>query len=273
MEENINIRELIREATSGIDTDADERIITYVRDHADIDQKRQVLLETERAIKRIAGFHIDRDGRLVKPAWFRNFSSKEADMLINLISTRNMVLNKMMRPTTLEVERIRQLNEKLMGLTKEMRENVRLMNQMQEHSDYKIDERYKGDLDGTLVFEYGDDDAVADLDDDGYYGSDFHYMIHLISELVVGDYQTGSPELERASWHTVEDGTSWNGGHFQYPAFDGITVCHALHTLADIQPYSVPDIVRMDDFVVRATLQYEREITGSESKQDGRDTH
>lgn len=273
MEENINIRELLREATSGIDTDTDERIITYVRGHADIDQKRQVLMETERAIKRIAGFHIDRDGRYVEPGWFHNFSSNEADMLINLISTRKMVLNEMMKPTQSEVERIRQLNEKLIGLTKEMRKNVRLMNQMLEYSEYKIDERYKIDLDGTLVFEYGDDDAVVDLDDDGYYGSDFHYMIHLISELVAGDYQTGSPEIERASWHTVEDITSWNDGSFQDHAFDGITICHALHTLAEIHPYSVPDVLRMDDFVVRVTLQYEREIIGSENKQDGRDTH
>lgn len=254
------------EAISGIDTDADERIIAYVRDHADIDQKRHVLMETERAIKRIAGFLVDRDGRYVEPGLFRNFSSDEADKLVNLINTRSMVLNEMIKPTPQEVERIKQLNDKLIGLTKEMQENVRLMSQMREHSESKIDERYNCDIDGTLVFEYGDDDAVVDLDDDGYYGSDFHYMIHLISELVAGDYQTGSPEIERASWHTIEDGTSWNDGSFSGHAFDGITICHALHSLADIQPYSVPDVLRMDDFVVRATLQYEREITRSESK-------
>lgn len=273
MEEDINIRELLREKTSGIDSDADERIIAYVRDQADIDQKRYVLLETERAIKRIAGFLVDRDGRYVHPAWFRNFSSDEADKLVNLIGTRSMVLNGMLRPTPQEVERVKQLNEKLIRLTKEMRENVRLMDRMQEHSESKIDERYNCDIDGTLVFEYGDDDAVVDLDDDGYYGSDFHYMIHLISELVAGDYQTGSPEIERASWHTIEDGTSWNDASFHDHAFDGIKICHALHTLADIQPYSVPDVLRMDDFVVRATLQYEREITSTENKQDGRNTH
>lgn len=273
MEENINIRELLREAISGIDTDADERIITYVRNQADINQKRYVLMETERAIKRIAGFLVDRDGRYVEPGLFRNFSSDEADKLIVLIGTRKMVLNEMMKPTPQEVERVKLLNDKLISLTKEMHENVRLMGQMREHSENKIDERYKGGLDGTLAFEYGDDDAVVDLDDDGYYGSDFHYMIHLISELVAGDYQTGSPEMERASWQTVEDGASWNYGSFSDHAFDGIKICHALHTLADIQPYSVPDVLRMDDFVVRATLQYEREITSSENKQDGRDTH
>lgn len=273
MEENIKIRELLREKASGIDIDADERIIAYVRDHADTDQKRYVLLETERAIKRIAGFLVDRDGRYVEPEWFRNFSSDEADKLVNLIGTRNMVLNEMMRPTPQEVERVRRLNDKLLRLSNEMKENVRLIDQMQEHSESKIDERYRGDLDGTLMFEYGDDDAVVDLDDDGYYGSDFHYMIHLISELVAGDYQTGSPEIERESWNTVEDDTSWNDGSFSDHAYDGITICHALHTLADIQPYSVPDVLRMDDFVVRATLQYEREITNTESKQDGRDTH
>lgn len=273
MEENINIRELLSEKTTGIDTDADERIIAYVREQADTDQKRYVLLETERAIKRIAGFLVDRDGRYVEPAWFRNFSSDEADKLVNLIGTRKMVLNEMLRPTPQEVERTKQLNDKLIGLTKEMQENVRLMGQMRKHSESNIDERYNCDIDGTIVFEYGDDDAVVDLDDDGYYGSDFHYMIHLISELVAGDYQTGSPEIERASWQTVEDGTSWKDGSFSDHTFDGIKICHALHTLADIQPYSVPDVLRIDDFVVRATLQYEREITSTESKQDGRDTH
>lgn len=260
MEEKINIRKLLGEMVSGIENNADERIVAYVRDHADTDQKRQVLLETERAIKRIAGFFVDRDGRYVEPLSFRSFSDREADMLVNLISTRAMVLNEMMKPTPQEVERLSQLNDKLLRRTKEMQENVRLMRLMREHSEYKIDERYDSDIDGTIVFEYGDEDAVMDLDDDGYYGSDFHYMVHLTSGLVAGDYPTGSPEIERDSWMTVDDGTSWNDGYLYNPAFEGITICHALHTLATTQHYSLPDVIRMDDFVVRVTLQYEREI-------------
>lgn len=267
MEEAIDIRELLQEEMTETGTKATERLVYYVRSRANIDQKREVLLEAEHAIRRIAG----NDGN---DRFFRNFSTDEFDKLQSLLGTRSMVLNEMMaHPTPMEVERLNYQNTKLLKLTKEIAENARLMAQMEEHSGVKIGEAYKSDIEGTLVFEYGDDDAVVRLDNDGYYGSDFHYMIRLISELVAGDYGWGEKEIVKWDNMNADDGTSWRDGYLLNKAFENITICHALHTLADIQPYSVPDVLRMDDFVIRVTLQYEREILGSENKQDGRNTY
>ena len=52
------------------------------------------------------------------------------------------------------------------------------------HTPYKVDDRYRYEVEGVLRFEYGDDDAVVKMENDDYYGSDFQYMIHLLDELM-----------------------------------------------------------------------------------------
>lgn len=252
MEEKIDIRNIV-EASAKYDEEADEWLRVYIREESNTDQKREALLEVERQIKHIAG---EPRGGIS----FRNFNDDEEDKLDNLLRMRGYILDEMMSaPTPQEVERLNYQNGKLLRLSRELYAKAALLQQMKDHSDIKFDGEYRDDVDGVLVFEYNDDDAVVRLDNDGFYGSDFRYMILLISQLVEGNFPNGSSEIARYGTEALDDGTSWNEGCLRNKAFDGITICHAVHSLVCHQPYCVPDMLRMNDFVIRITLEYERD--------------
>lgn len=252
MEEAIDIRNLV-EASAKYEEEADERLRVYIREQSNADQKREVLLEVERQIKHIAG---EPRGGIC----FRNFNDDEEDKLDSLLRMRGYILDEMMSaPIPQEVERLRYQNDKLLRLSRELYAKAALLQQMKDHSDIKFDEEYRDEVDGVLLFEYNDDDAVVRLENDGYYGSDFRYMILLIATLVEGNFPNGSSEIARYGTEGLDDGTSWNEGCLGNRAFDGITICHAVHALVCHQPYCVPDLLRMNDFVIRITVEYERD--------------
>ena len=58
----------------------------------------------------------------------------------------------------------------------------------------------------------------------------------------------------------ADDGTSWNLDYLDNPAFDKFCICHLLHSLHSHEHYSLPDILRMDDFWTDVSLRYEREV-------------
>ena len=129
--------------------------------------------------------HDQRDYDFAK-AWFlRRMSEREHDVIEDLMGVRYVVLNEMMlHPTPAEVERFRYQNDKLFKLTQECYAQCRNMWRTLFHTPYKVDDRYRYEVEGVLRFEYGDDDAVVKMENDDYYGSDFQYMIHLLDELM-----------------------------------------------------------------------------------------
>ena len=58
----------------------------------------------------------------------------------------------------------------------------------------------------------------------------------------------------------LDDGDSWDECSLHKPEFADICVCYAMHALHTHQDYCLPDILRMDDFVVKVHLQYENEV-------------
>lgn len=275
MSGSIDIKALLDELEDW-NSDAYSILLDYVRSREGADAKRSVLLAVERKIKAIVG-----DNGYRKSA----FSESEADWLHSLIMLRNCILDNMMSaPKPFEVERLRVLNDKLVRLTKETYENTRLAWLMVRNTPYKQDNRCAYEVEGMLDFAYNDDDAVIEMENDGYYASDFSYMIRLISELIEDGAISVPRGIANASGYffydddernrgllndSLDDGQSWNEGVFRNSAFDGITICHAIHALWDHQPYSGPDILRMDDFLVKVTATYEREeCDGRDAKED-----
>ena len=140
------------------------------------------------------------------------------------------------------------------------------------HTPYKVDDRYRYEVEGVLRFEYGDDDAVVKLENDDYYGSDFQYMIHLQDELiykykmdsllngVFGSFVGATEDGYKQINNMLDDGDSWDECSLHKPEFADICVCYAMHALHTHQDYCLPDILRMDDFVVKVHLQYENEV-------------
>lgn len=249
----------------------------YAWETTDYELQRNFLAQTELEIRRVAGNEDNTCG-------FRHFSEADIDKLYELILLRGHLLDHLMQPTQMEVERLRHQNNKLYKLTKEVYTETRKAWVMLRNTPYKVDDTYVYNVEGNLLFKYGKD-AVAKLDNDSYYGSDFPYMIHLLSDIVDKDYANlhlkpvanaegyfydGDNDMtDGLLVNTLDDGQSWNEGVLRNNAFDDIIICHAIHALNDHQPYSVPDILRMDNFVVDIRVEYENEVCeGRETRDD-----
>lgn len=247
------------------DDDAYSDILEYIREVATVDEKREVLQNVEQRVKRIVNCDLDYS------PFLRYLSENEHDVIDLLMGIRYVVLNEMMlHPTPAEVERFRYQNDKLFKLTQEYYAQCRNMWRTLFHTPYKVDDRYCYEVEGVLRFEYGDDDAVVKLENDDYYGSDFQYMIHLQDELIykmdsllngvfgpfVGATEDGYKQIN----NMLDDGDSWDECSLHKPEFADICVCYAMHALHTHQDYCLPDILRMDDFVVKVHLQYENEV-------------
>lgn len=249
------------------DDDANSDILEYIREVATVDEKREVLQNVEQRVKRIVNCDLDYSPSL------RYLSENEHDVIDLLMGIRYVVLNEMMlHPTPAEVERFRYQNDKLFKLTQEYYAQCRNMWRTLFHMPYKVDDRYCYEVEGVLRFEYGDDDAVVKLENDDYYGSDFQYMIHLQDELiykykmdsllngVFGSFVGATEDGYKQINNMLDDGDSWDECSLHKPEFADICVCYAMHALHTHQDYCLPDILRMDDFVVKVHLQYENEV-------------
>ena len=247
------------------DDDAYSEILEYIREVATVDEKREVLQNVEQRVKRIVNCDLDYS------PFLRYLSENEHDVIDLLMEIRYVVLNEMMlHPTPAEVERFRYQNDKLFKLTQEYYAQCRNMWRTLFHTPYKVDDRYCYEVEGVLRFEYGDDDAVVKLENDDYYGSDFQYMIHLQDELiykmdsllngVFGSFVGATEDGYKQINNMLDDGDSWDECSLHKPEFADICVCYAMHALHTHQDYCLPDILRMDDFVVKVHLQYENEV-------------
>ena len=102
-------------------------------------------------------------------------------------------------------------------------------------------------------------------DDDIDYGSNFTLMIKLISDLFHDTVLENIEEIHTRS-HPLDDGQSWNEYPFiGRPEFEDIIICHAVHQLTDHQLYSIPDLIRLNDFwaEVHLTIQSITEQDGT----------
>lgn len=255
------------EAKGFDDDDAHSEILEYIREVATVDEKREALQNVEQRVKRIVNCDLDYS------PFLRYLSENEHDVIDLLMGIRYVVLNEMMlHPTPAEVERFRYQNDKLFKLTQEYYAQCRNMWRTLFHTPYKVDDRYCYEVEGVLRFEYGDDDAVVKLENDDYYGSDFQYMIHLQDELiykykmdsllngVFGSFVGATEDGYKQINNMLDDGDSWDECSLHKPEFADICVCYAMHALHTHQDYCLPDILRMDDFVVKVHLQYENEV-------------
>ena len=256
------------------DDDAFSEILEYIREVATVDEKREVLQNVEQRVKRIVNCDLDYS------PFLRYLSENEHDVIDLLMGIRYVVLNEMMlHPTPAEVERFRYQNDKLFKLTQEYYAQCRNMWRTLFHTPYKVDDRYCYEVEGVLRFEYGDDDAVVKLENDDYYGSDFQYMIHLQDELiykmnsllngVFGSFVGATEDGYKQINNMLDDGDSWDECSLHKPEFADICVCYAMHALHTHQDYCLPDILRMDDFVVNVHLKYENEVCDTRDAEIG----
>ncbi|WP_438872095.1 hypothetical protein [Paramuribaculum intestinale] len=162
------------------------------------------------------------------------------------------------------VFRFKAVNERLFTLTRQLHDRVKaLESRLPLVMDCpEFDDDYE--LEGTLRYCFNSDDSVLKLEDDCEYGSDFTLMIKLIADLGDGTVEENI-ECVHCSSTPLDDGQSWN----EYPfsgrrEFADIIICHTVHQLTDHQLYSIPDLIRLNDFWAEAKLTIQ-----SITEQDG----
>lgn len=232
---------------------------------------RKQLQRVERRILRITGTKPD--------SWRWAHSQKKLEYVGLLIRKRKDLLNKMFVGTPEEVSRMEQVNEHLLDLTQRMyRRSAELYRNVLTTT---YDKTFDVDVmvEGSLTYCCDCDESILGMTNDGYYGSDFRRMLSIIDLLYLyqckgfeikeieqicksmklDDDQTMSNEELGFKDH-LNDNKTWGKDTFMgcYSVFNHICICHAVHAICSHQPYSIPDLLRMNDFwcEVKVTHQY-----------------
>ena len=228
------------------------------------EEKRKILRQVEEELKELIGKGIEHFG-----ITYEKMENEERGKLDALICVRKHILNDMFRPTSAEVERLCRLNDLLHHLDKEMRRRTAELYRflLRMGKDAAFDDDYE--VEGELCYSFNGGQSILKLEDDAHYGSDFAYMIELVDAYV---YETSYHYIEQCHIsynprHTPEvtdeeldirnpldDGTSWAESVLCIPQLESVCICYPLHDLFSHKPYSVPDILRMNDFWTEAHL-------------------
>ena len=205
------------------------------------------LYEIEDQIKSITGADIGS-----REKWLDDPLKKED--VRKLLNERQHLLNDMFVADEKAMLRFRGINERLFILTRQL--FVRLNKLHDDLSSIMTQQDFDDDynLEGTLRFCFNGEESVLELEDDERYGSDFRLMIKLISDVTYGRYEENIEDIHYGS-HPLDDGQSWN----EYPfrgrkEFEDVIICHAVHQLTDHQLYSIPDLLRLNDFWAEVNL-------------------
>ena len=228
----------------------------------------QKLQKVERQIIKIAGTE-----EMEHKCWA---DSQMEEKLKELLSDRCYLLNQMFIATPDAVARMEQINTLLYDLTQKMyAQSAKLYRRVLENA---VDPEFDDDIEieGTLRYCYNGAESVLQLPDDNYYGSNFNRMIDLMyqTEVLVdiksvnksfdkNDTQEMSDaELGFEDWS--DDGTSWAEGWLRSKELDHICICHAVHDLCTHKHYSIPDLLRLNDFWCEVMIKHQHIV-----EQDG----
>lgn len=228
-------------------------LLTRVKERKDcvMNQRlRDITQYIEKQIKQITGSSIDGSDK-----WLKNNRKKKK--VFKLLKERQLVINLNFVPETRNMERLNELNNYLLNLSQRLYKRVQEAQSkikiLMDNPDFDDD----CEVEGILRYCFNDENSVLKLWDDELLGSNFTLMIKLISDLTYGTPKENIEEFYHFS-HPLDDGISWNEYPFdKSPAFRNIIICHAVHQLTNHQLYSIPDLLRLNDFwaEVKMTIQ------------------
>ena len=218
------------------------------------------LQKVERQIIKIAG---DEEAG---HRWWKD--GRKEEQLEELLSNRCYLLNQMFVVTSDVVARMEEINTQLYNLTQKMyAQSARLY---RRELAVAIDSEFDNIVvRGALYYCHNGENSVLQLSDDAFYGSNFNRMVELIHSveaveeiasvckyLDCGDVSESSDaKLGFEDWS--DDGTSWAEGWLRCKEFEHISICHAIHDLCTHKHYSIPDLLRLNNFVCEITVKYQ----------------
>lgn len=235
-----------------------------------LSEKQDALALIERKIKHIAediGFFEEEDISV-------RISDKDKFALYSLLVARRYLMDQMMgEPSKDYVERVSYQSDKLAILMGEcLKQGTEMWNAVKNSLSFKANDYLQY---GEYVLEYKADScqAILDLADDDVYGSAFpfiHRLIYTLGEQInLFDNNLMKKKLildalAGKGWAAEDlpsEVTSWDESVLFTPAFEKIKICPALLALHCSLPYSIPDIVRMNNFVCRTAIMCEKSFS------------
>ena len=216
------------------------------------------------------------DTDLLRKVW--DLGGREKELLRFLLGRRREILNSLLICSPAEVTRMKEVNDRLFSLTKSLYNKTYGLYKalLQTGHDPEFDDDIM--IEGTLRFlvdSWEDSESVLKMEEDKEYGSDFLYMMDLISNLekdrtfyacartFLSYDPKHTPDItvdELRLTDTLDDGVSWDHAGL----FKDICVCHAVYSLVSDNLFSYPDILRMNDFwcEVKVTHQLLTDLKG-----------
>ena len=178
--------------------------------------------------------------------WLKN--NRKKTKVFKLLRERQRLINLNFIPEERNMKRFQDLNNYLLNLSQRLYKRVQKapskIKILKDNPDFDDD----CEVESSLRFCFNEDASVLKLWDDEILGSNFTLMIKLISDLTYGTPKENIEEFYHFS-KTLDDGESWNEYPFdKSPAFRDIVICHAVHQLKNLQLYSIPDLLRLNDF-------------------------
>ena len=243
-----------------------EEIIDY-RIH-ETEQLRSELKALENQILTLTGDPLDyKNRRLENP----DLLDKVRDLLID----RQFILDVLFERhcTQDDISRIEKINDLLLDMTnRTYARTANLYRTLLSMPREELDDDYE--LEGTLTPDFDLPYSILRLEDDKWYGSDFVRMAAILKETEKDNYGmvwayccTGvddehtpnmtDQELDCAN--VLDDGTNWSEGlSLAEKKLGHITMCFALHAMWTHMHYSMPDIIRFNDFKIEVTMKVQQ---------------
>ena len=203
--------------------------------------------------------------------WYRWASNKNAvERVQELMSDRSYILHLLFEKhcTPSEVTRLEKVNELLLDLSnRTYKRTASLARQILSTPKEDLDDDLT--VEGKLVPEFDLPSSVLRLEDDAYYGSDFIRMAAILQETEeyqpgmadvhcylnqVENYTPATTDEKLGCANTMDDGTTWAEAWLRIPPLEHIIICHALHALVTHMNWSIPDVLRINDYKVEVTL-------------------
>lgn len=231
------------------------------------EQLRQELRKLEKRILRITGDPLKFNRRFY--LWSNN--KKAVERVRELMSDRSYILGILFEKhcTPSEVERLERINDLLLEMTnRTYRRTADLARRVLATIKDPLDDDYE--IEGILMPEFALPYSVLRLEDDAYYGSDFVRMATILQETEeyqppiahahcypdqIRNYTPAITDKELGCENEMDNGTSWAESWLRNPKFGDICVCYALHVLVTDMNWSIPDVLRINDFKIEVTYK------------------
>lgn len=202
---------------------------------------KQELLQIESRIIELVGSDLELFS-------YDELSKEQKEEVKRLLRVRRDILNEMFQPTEANLARFCKVNEELYRLTMALDERVKKFISKKELLFDSLDFDDDYELEGTLKYVFNDKTSICCLTDDNYYGSNFAVIIKILYEVYA---HSGIESIVTLNEHRgpLDDGASWDEYPFnRFPEFKDFIICYAVHDLTDHKLYSIPDLLRLNDF-------------------------